>query len=177
MGVEINAKKNVDADEAEIQGAELHPDRHTLGVSVRRRVLVMAAVLSSLGRPWLQLGLVESLVGRLNYCLSFQPCIRSLLCQTYRWITRVRGSGAAGARVSKELREELFMAAILLPHASTNLDSPWCSRVERFDACPGGHGRAYGRLTGSEVASIARWPDAKVGVTSLSSPMVWMWTR
>ena len=65
MKVEINAKKSVDADEnAEIQGATLHPTAHWLGVGVQRRLLVMDLILRSLVFSWMRLRFVEVIVGK-----------------------------------------------------------------------------------------------------------------
>ena len=170
IGVELNVKKNVDAAEAEIQGATLHPLDHWLGVSVERRVVVMAAVLEVIGSRCLGLSQVEALVGRLQYCLSFQPCLRCLLSSVYDWIALLRSSGRKAAVLPQRAREELFLAALVLPLACANLDAPWCRRVECYDACPGGHGRAYTDLDEDLVSKAARWSEAKVGITDLSSP-------
>ena len=170
MNVEINAKKNVDGDEAEIQGATLHEDKHWLGVSVHRRLLVMAAIMECVRRPTLLVNHMEVILGKIGYCFSFQPCLRSYLQECYTWLEDRRRRGARWGRVPRVAREELLACAIMMPQAQSFLDAEWCCRLECYDAAPGGHGRAWAVLPSDIIAEAARWSDAKIGVTDLRSP-------
>ena len=51
--------------------------------------------------------------------------------------------------------------------ACVSLDAPFAERIEECDAAPGGHGRAYTRISSDLVQDIARAADQKGCYTSL----------
>lgn len=69
-----------------------------------------------------------------------------------------------GAGPARSARDELFLAALTMPLAVTQLDAEWSLILEFFDPAPGGHGRAYGRFPVETIPDVARWSIAKKGV-------------
>eukprot|EP00972_Heterocapsa_arctica_P047090 6947991-Heterocapsa_arctica.AAC.1 len=63
---------------------------------------------------------------------------------------------------------ELLVSAILVPLASHDLDSEYCSRVAMYDAAPGGHGRAWTTVPLSSVTEMAQAADGKMPMTGLA---------
>eukprot|EP00972_Heterocapsa_arctica_P066166 9761384-Heterocapsa_arctica.AAC.1 len=52
-----------------------------------------------------------------------------------------------------------------MPLMQHNLDSPYCERLECYDAVPGGHGRAWARFPSETIQEIARWSDQRMYYT------------
>ena len=169
LGVAGKAKKRGNADDplCELQGAFLHQNEHWLGTSLQRRCSLVCATLYVLGRVRVCVQFVERLVGKHGYCQSFNSCTRSTFQQVYRWIQDHRAQRRAFGALDAAAWSELLMSTILLVDMQTELDVPWCPRVECYDAAPGGHGRAWSCLSLDVVREMARLSDCKYPHTCL----------
>ena len=126
-----------------------------------RRVQLMSAALWMTRLRVDGVKLVERILGKFEFCFGFQPCLRALFDHVYRWRDDCLKANVKTCALTPAAREEIMVAALLLPHARVGLDSPWCGRVEAFDAAPGGHGRDYAYVSPEEVAELSRYSEAK----------------
>eukprot|EP00972_Heterocapsa_arctica_P076319 11259259-Heterocapsa_arctica.AAC.1 len=72
--------------------------------------------------------------------MTFNPCLRSIIQETYKWFEYHRNAGSGRAPLWPSVRGELAMMAIMVPVMASWLDAEWSGRVETSDAAPGGLG-------------------------------------
>ncbi|CAE8732571.1 unnamed protein product, partial [Polarella glacialis] len=169
LNIEVNVKKNVNGEEAEIQGAVLHEREHWLGASRKRRGDALWAVLYVLSLRKVPVKVIERLGGKLSYIMMFAPHSRCLFQEVYAWLDWYRVRGVNYARLWPVVWTELLAAAFWMPLLEADLDSPWCDRLELSDAAPGGHGRAGARFPEGVIIDIARYADVRKVHTSLNT--------
>ena len=147
IGVQVHPGKNIDnATGAEIQGALVEPDAHTIGLSPEKTGLLMRSLLriATMWRPCRRTA--HRVVGKLGQAHMFRPCVRSRLQDSHTWLYHGWEQKQARLRMTPTICWELVASAILLPLSHMRLgeeSAPWCPRVVCSDASPGGHGLAY----------------------------------
>ena len=99
--------------------------------------------------------------------MSFNTFTRSLFEAVYVWLQE-QPPGVYVGCLSPDAWFELFVAACLLGEMDTDLNAEYCTRVECYDASPGGHGRAWTQLNHATVVRVARLADTKFPYTNLS---------
>eukprot|EP00972_Heterocapsa_arctica_P001512 218515-Heterocapsa_arctica.AAC.1 len=85
----------------------------------------MACAISLRGQKLVYFKPFERLIGNISYCQGDYKV------------------GRVPVEVPLEVWGEVLVCCILMPLMQHNLDSPYCERLESYDAAPGGHGRAW----------------------------------
>ena len=70
----------------------------------------------------------------ISYCQAFNPPSRSVFEGVYERLVHQRAVNAARSELWPRVWSELFMAAMLLPVTTSELDVEWCERLECTDA-------------------------------------------
>ena len=168
VGVEPNAAKDVNREElAEVQGAEVDPVTHELGLSAEKCMDVLASLLYLAGRYRVPVRMLERAIGKVGHAHMFRVCLRSIFEKAYGIVREARAAKHIFVDNSVELITELYMAAVTLPLARMSLAAPWAPRVVAFDAAPGGHGLAYTSVEPQLVQEWARWACHRGGYVLL----------
>eukprot|EP00972_Heterocapsa_arctica_P083608 12320002-Heterocapsa_arctica.AAC.1 len=155
----MNAKKLIDHGfYAEFQGTVVHDTKHWLGCGVQRRIRHLAAALTALGQPSIYPKTLKRLIGKGSYIESFRSCLRSIR-QERCWVAAEHRSKRSPFYIPAGCWGELLVSAILVPLASHDLDSEYCTRVAMYDAAPGGHGRTWATMPLSSVTEMAQAAD------------------
>ena len=166
-GVEPHPNKIVDAAEGEeIQGVYVDPERHWLGVSLEKRGLLMRFIWRLLGQTCPRVCEVDRAVGKLGFAMSFNMLTRSVLTQTFKWLSTFRGKSKR-AFWWPAVHQELVQGMLMIPFMQFNLSQTWTCRVEAADASPGGHGRAWTHFPEQLVRDLCRLSDHKGAYTNL----------
>ena len=174
MGVAVNEKKSVNGEcsigvgAAEIQGAQMHPTRHWLGSSLGRRTKHMGVNLTLALQAKVTPKDLERAVGLSSFDCLFRTCVRSVFQQVFvdSHTTTAKASHAL-CDWTPESWLEIVLVTVLTPLAQHSLDSAWTTRLEAYDASPGGHGRAWARLPLETISDMARWIDQASPATNL----------
>ena len=163
-------KVEMGVENSEIQGYFVDSRRHTISVSVKKRWMLMQAMLRMLMQRRVTVKVLWRLVGKLGFVQSARVCLRSLIEVTYSFLQEVRDKKIKLVALPPVVWWELFTAMLSLPLAQFRVDAPWCTRVEVTDASLSGLGRASAEMPEEVVKEISRLSDHKGFYTNLSLP-------
>ena len=156
LGIETHRQKALDfATGAEVQGAFVDETEPALSLSAEKEVLLQRSLLllALQFRPARRA--VERALGKVGHARCFRPCLRSIGAEIFRDVHFGRLLCLPRLWNHEQLLLELLAYAVLLPFARMSFTSQWHTRVEASDAAPGGHGRAYTRMSVDEVSTLA----------------------
>ena len=173
FGVNPNEKKAVNlAEGEEVQGLYVDAFEHWVGVKIETRGAgaLFQAAFYLLRQSRVLVGDLERLVGKLGFCHSCRPPMRSLFSSTYRWLEVARAHKIKHADWEDQVWLEVFSATMLLPYCQFNMSAPYSKRVECSDASMTGIGRAWTAMPTDLIQLMAQLSDHNGVYTNLSLP-------
>jgi len=169
--IPLNVSKSVDFGEgSEFQGTVIDPDAHWIGVALEKRGLLFAAGLAASAQKTIAPLVVHRLAGKHGYVSSYRPGGRAFLDRTHSFLADTSASRYCVGEFDPFVWLELLTVTLFLPFQQTALDAPFCSRLECYDASPGGHGRAWCYYRENLVQDVCRYADQKAAYVSLALP-------
>jgi hypothetical protein len=112
-------KVEMGVENSEIQGYIVDSRRHTISVSVKKRWMLMQAMLRMLMQRCVTVKVLWRLVGKLGFVQSARVCLRSLIEVTYSFLQEVRDKKVKLVALPPVVWWELFTAMLSLPLASS----------------------------------------------------------
>ena len=141
---------------------------------VDKRRQLARLIFSVVRQPVVDEGLIDSTLGCLVHPFHHAKHLRTSRHRIYKWRSNFRGVRSLPA----DLKDELLVAALLLPFAYSNIRAPASTRVSATDATPSMAGSCRARVPetlarplfrrSEEVGEAARldWPLLDLAVSS-----------
>ena len=145
----------------------IHSTEHWVGTDWQRCFSTAVCTVLALARERVSYKHVKKLVGKHGFCPSFQIAIRATFQEIHKWLSD-RPAGQIFGTLPPQAWLELFTSTCLLGEMDVCLDSPISTRIECFDACPGGHGREWAEGNADLAHAMCRLCDSKFPYTNLS---------